>query len=124
MEDFLVEENKGYPTEEELKNIEEWDLDQKPVSGLLELVEKLWRWADWGFRKRIGFSGTIQRRKVLKLELHTGGWSGNEEIIDALMRNTVFWSQYWEKSIRGGHYYFEIPVRHLSDKPIRIEYLN
>lgn len=116
MEDFLVEESKPYPTEEELKAIEEWDLDQKPVSELLEFIERLWRWSDWGVRKRIGY-GSLRKRRVLKFELHTGGWSGNEMIINALMKNLVFWSQYWEKIVRGGHYYFEIPIRHLSDKP-------
>lgn len=119
MEDFL-EESKPFPTEEELRAIEEWNLDEKPVSGLLELIERLWRWSDWGVRKRIGY-GVLRKRKVLKFELHTGGWSGNEEIVKALMKNSVFWSQYWEKIIRGGHYYFEIPVRHLSENPVKAD---
>lgn len=120
MEDFLVEENTPYPTEDELKAIEEWDLGQKPASGLLELVERLWRWSDWGVRKRIGY-GVLRKRKVLKFELHTGGWSGNEEIIRALMKNSVFWSQYWEKIVRGGHYYFKILFSHLLDMKIKID---
>jgi hypothetical protein len=45
-----------------------------------------------------------------KLELHTGGWSGNEEIISVL-QNSMFWVMYWQKSERGGHYYFELPER-------------
>ena len=42
------------------------------------------------------------------LELHTGGWSGNEDIIDKLS-DTLFWMICWESTRRGGHYYFEIP---------------
>jgi len=43
----------------------------------------------------------------MKLELHTGGWSGNEDIIEAL-KKSYFWIFYWEKSVKGGHYYFTI----------------
>jgi len=31
--------------------------------------------------------------------------------IRALEKNSVFWAQHWEKSVRGGHYYFEIPAQ-------------
>jgi hypothetical protein len=41
------------------------------------------------------------------LTLHTGGWSGNEVIIEALTK-TIFWSFCWEKSWRGGHYEFKL----------------
>lgn len=44
--------------------------------------------------------------KRFKLELHTGGWSENEEIIEELQKN-LFWLFCWQKSERGGHYYFE-----------------
>jgi len=39
-------------------------------------------------------------------ELHTGGWSGNEEIIRAMQDNRVWWGMFWESSRRGGHYEF------------------
>jgi len=97
--------DREYPTEEELERIENWD-HTLPVMKLLDDIESLWHWSEWGFKKYWGFNSL--RRRVLKVELHTGGWSGNEEIIGALQK-TVFWNLYWEKSIRGGHYYFEIP---------------
>jgi hypothetical protein len=40
------------------------------------------------------------------LELATGGWSDNEEIIRALMDNHLFWIKYWESTHRGGLYIF------------------
>jgi len=127
MEDFLVETkieepygNNEYPTEEDLSAIEKWDFDRKDISGLIEYVEKLWHWSDWGFKKRWGYGRPV-RRKVLKLELHTGGWSGNEDVIRALQENFVFWTLYWEKSVRGGHYYFEIPARHVKTKELKGE---
>lgn len=90
-----------YPTEEELNIVKNWDC--KDPKGLVDYIESIWWMADWGFK--------LTGKKVLKLELHTGGWSGNEDIIDAL-QNTFLWWLYWEKSVRGGHYYFVIrPVK-------------
>ena len=90
-----------YPTEEELKVIEEWT--GKDVEAFLAYVETLWHWPDWGFKKK--------GKKIIYLELHTGGWSGNEDIIGALHKawGKMFWFCYWEKSVKGGHYYFRIP---------------
>ncbi len=45
-----------------------------------------------------------------KLELSTGGWSENEDIINELGLS-LFWLMYWQESCRGGHYRFEIPVQ-------------
>lgn len=53
----------------------------------------------------------IKGKNVIKLELHTGGWTMNENIIDALQKNYLFWSLYWQKTIKGGHYYFSIPLK-------------
>ena len=39
--------------------------------------------------------------------MHTGGWSGNEEIMSAV-QSTMFWYFYWTRIERGGHYYLEI----------------
>lgn len=39
------------------------------------------------------------------LELTTGGWSENEELMDAIS-DSMFWILYWRKSERGGKYTF------------------
>lgn len=39
------------------------------------------------------------------LELTTGGWSNNEQIIDEIA-NTMFWFLWWQESKRGGYYKF------------------
>lgn len=53
--------------------------------------------------------GTISIDKTEKgiiiLELTTGGWSENEEIIDKIS-NTMFWFLWWQESKRGGYYKF------------------
>jgi hypothetical protein len=88
----------GYPTDEELAAIESWEVVD--IMGLVEYVMDLWHWSDYA-------TLTHDVDKCL-LELHTGGWSGNESIIDTLM-GTMFWGACWEKSMRGGHYWFDIP---------------
>ena len=39
------------------------------------------------------------------LELTTGGWSDNEELIDKIA-DTWFWFLWWQESKRGGYYKF------------------
>ena len=89
-----------YPTDEQLSFIEKFDLTKNNVLELLEYIENIWWMPDWGYN--------IKGKRILKLELHTGGWSGNEDIIRSLQTNFIFWSMYWVKHIRGGHYYFTI----------------
>ena len=42
-----------------------------------------------------------------ELRLVTGGWSGCEEIIQAMQQNTMCWMMCWESSFRGGTYRFK-----------------
>ena len=97
----------GYPTEEELaifdKYVDKHDyVHQEEWEELIENIESFWWMPDWGFKLEENEFGEK------KLELHTGGWSGNEEII-GLLRRTMFWRLYWMRSDRGGHYYFTLP---------------
>ena len=39
----------------------------------------------------------------------TGGWSGNEEILEAMQDNLTFWMVCWREHRRGGHYVFTLP---------------
>ncbi len=89
-----------YPREAELSRIKEWDILKKPIKELLEYILPIWKYED-----RFVLTG----KRVLRLYLSTGGWSGNEDIIAALKQNFLFWSLCWVKSIRGGHYWFRIP---------------
>ena len=92
-----------YPTEEQLEKIKEWDLQN--VKGLVDYIKSLWWYPERQFR--LYKSKNQFRKNILKLALHTGGWSGNESIISALEQSD-FWLLFWEKSTRGGHYWFEI----------------
>ena len=92
-----------YPTDEQLLKVKNWDTLTEGVKPLVQYIESLWWEPDWGFILRKAY------RQARKLELHTGGWSGNESIIASLMSNVSFWNLYWEKSTVGGHYWFIIP---------------
>lgn len=87
-----------YPLKDELDKVEDWD---GTAVGLIEYLKQLWWCPEWGFK--------LTGKRVLKLELHTAGWSGNESIIYALQENW-FWPIFWQKSRRGGHYYFKIEL--------------
>ena len=90
----------SYPTNAELLKLKKWDIFKKSQLELLDFIESIWWASDWGYK--------LKGKRVLRLELHTGGWSGNESIIEALQENFIFWSMSWEKTLAGGHYYFRI----------------
>ena len=91
----------NYPTEDELKKLKEWDAFHDP-KGLIDFIRDIWWMPDWGF--------ILTGKRALRLQLHTGGWSGNEDIMNVLAENFSFWF-YFEKHLRGGHYYFKIPLK-------------
>lgn len=62
------------------------------------IIEKYWN-QDYGTFNIEGKDG------IITLELTTGGWSENEEIID-ILANKAFWFLWWQESKRGGYYKF------------------
>lgn len=62
------------------------------------IIEKYWN-DDYGTFNIEGKAG------IQTLELTTGGWSENEEIVDQLS-DTFFWFLWWQESHRGGYYKF------------------
>lgn len=89
-------DSDGYPTGETLEVIRKWDYND--FKGLVVFCKKAWNWGDVYFTTADGET----------YEVHTGGWSGNESIIGAMMDNITFWSFCWVQSRRGGHYIFEV----------------
>lgn len=87
---------EDYPTTKELAAIKSYDILQG-IEGLLDLVEP--HFAEYG---------NYEHNKGTFI-LATGGWSGCEEVIGALLDNVVFWTTCWEQSKRGGWYKFRIP---------------
>ena len=99
-------DNEGYPTEEYLTFIRHYVPSEE--LPLMDFIQRYliggWHYRNWGVRLGRRYRG---KRKLI---LHTGGWSGNEEIIREVLVNFylthgkmryVMWKT-------GGHYYFEI----------------
>lgn len=82
----------GYPTDEELTAIQEWDPED--YDGLIEYLKERWRWESY----------IVVTENTAKIS--TGGWSGHESMIAALGENTLWWLFYWYSSRVGGHHVF------------------
>ena len=107
-----------YPTEEQLEKIKNWNAIAD-TPGLIDFFLSLWWIPERGCRLYKSKSRFF-REPVMKLQLHTWGWSGNESIIAALKEN-AFWSLFWDKSLRGGHHWFEIESKRWVDLKKAIE---
>jgi len=96
-----------YPTEEQLQKIHKIDgLDiplKEKILKMLSHLKSMWHYPDYFVDNgEYGF------------ELHTGGWSGNEDIISEL-ETTFFWCYFWQRTERGGHYYFDYQMVKMED---------
>ena len=85
----------GYPTDRTLRAIAQWPSED--FKGLMDFVESAWKYPDYW----------VQHGQEICAS--TGGWSGNESLIEALSENRVFWLMCWMQSRRGGHYIFVLP---------------
>lgn len=85
-----------YPREAEIEAIAAWDTTTvQQDKKLWAYIKVLWWMPGWGWRET--------RRRI---RLSTGGWSGNEDLIEAMKRNWTFWPAHWVSTRRGGHYVF------------------
>lgn len=87
-------DSNGYPTEETLEAIREWGYDDLP--GLLRFVHEC---EYYGSCSKLSADGK-------KLSFSCGGWSGNEEVIEALQANRYAWMRLYVSALGGGHYLF------------------
>lgn len=94
-------DDDGYPTEEFLAHLENWDWRD----GFDELLTEAMR----GHIYPTFWEREEKEDGKIVWQISTGGWSGNESIIAALMGNRMFWMMCWVESRRGGHYIFECP---------------
>ena len=95
-----------YPTEEELKKIREWELEDD-FEKLAEYVIRLWHFEDWAeFRD---WKKDEYDTEYRELRLATAGWSGNEDIVSALYENMMFRMLCWYSNHRGGLHIYHIP---------------
>lgn len=94
----------GYPTRDCLRAIEIWDWED--ASGWFEFIKSVWHLASWGWHEA-EVKDDNSSKTLRQYNISTAGWSGNEDIIEAMMKNNMLWSFCWVQSRRGGHYIFE-----------------
>lgn len=92
----------GYPGSALLARIRAWPME----AGWQALLEAL--------SERFESHGRAWRLDEKRYGLATGGWSGNEDMIDALKENFLFWGMCWEESRCGGRHVFTV-ARHQPD---------
>lgn len=88
----------GEPTEETLKTIQEWPLPD--WARLIEYCREAWNTT----------YGVVRDEPDGGVAFITGGWSDNESISSAMMRNRLFVAVCWQASYRGGKDIFKAPI--------------
>jgi len=90
-----------YPTPENLKTIKNWKcIIWEDYRSLAKYICHCWHWEKpW----------VHLHKNILKLS--TGGWSGNEEIINCIQKNKMFMMVCFYSQRRGGHYVFKLPTK-------------
>ncbi len=107
--------NSEYYTEKELKEIQNWNIID--THNLVNRLRDMWQYNNL-FIESWEIDATNKENMVLMLQLHTGGLRGNEDIINALQKHKMFWTMWWWKTERGGHYYFEVDFSKIGFKPV------
>lgn len=107
-----LNDEDGYPTEQLLEFIETLDLpmDTQNVNDLMQLVKNLWSYPDRALNRVVNHHGTPK----MKYTFSTGGWSGNESLINSLLSIQFFKMFYLDMWKSGGYYEFLIP----TDEPL------
>lgn len=82
----------GYPTEDTLETIRHWPIAETGLESLLRFIQTAWE-----------YPNMMTEQNGLWM-FSTGGWSGNEELIDAF--EALPWRNLakGEASFIGGHY--------------------
>jgi len=102
--DFDTLDEDGYPTEELLDYITSYDILKGSSLELMQLVYDYWSY-DFPYKQYYPAAGNP---RLFVYTMSTGGWSGNESLIYALMDNQLWWLMNWYSSRRGGHYEFHV----------------
>lgn len=100
-------DENGYPTAESLrclrKALKAKDFMQATKAFYAALKEN--RYPDYCGPERVEVRGEV----IDVWGYHTGGWSGNEDIIAVLKESWLF-DWLLERYDRGGHYYFRVDI--------------
>ena len=106
-------DREGYPTEETLQALREWPMETAAAG--LDFLSACWKdgyMAESGLAKDVLPPAEIETicadddERVLRLP--TGGWSGNEDAVNAFMESLAA-TMTWCLHARGGLWIFKYP---------------
>ena len=106
-----MSDEDGYPTEDELKRVEEWADHANPHAwfSYIKSVGNYWPDESWGWHEKDHATGEWPGDKPYHAYfISTGGWSGNESILEAMQNNFEMWHSTWYSHRVGGHYEFRV----------------
>ena len=98
-------DDQGYPTDAALERIRKWPMPD--LKELMAFLKSIWWHADWGWEEVDDIVNDLGKQVHL-YRIHTGGWSGNEDLIGAFEENYMCWTMLFYTHRRGGHYEFYI----------------
>lgn len=100
-------DSDGYPTDDTLEAIEQ---TADPAAALYYLAAA-WQsfYGSVCFTLSPSEADIVDRDGGKYLRLSTGGWSGNESLIEAYRHNRIAWMMTWQLSARGGLFIFRYP---------------
>jgi hypothetical protein len=105
MQEELLDDD-GYPTQAALDIVQTWHwMDAR---GWFEFIKSIWNLSSWGWHESTVENDYNPDKVMRQYDISTGGWSGNEAIIEAMQANGWMWHLNWVQSRRGGHYIFEL----------------
>jgi len=99
-------DSDGYPEQEDFDELAK--LDSMTEKDAFALLEKKFNHCGSGRTKKYKTFSDYPRNKIIDvIEVHLGGWSGCEAMMEYIQTNChIFWIMYWYSEIVGGHYVF------------------
>lgn len=98
----------GYPTNETLERIRTWT-ENDDYLALMEFVKSALAYPYAFVEERDCQPEYSGARPTREFSIATGGWSGNESVLEALENNQVFYMLSWYSSHRGGRVVYRVP---------------
>lgn len=102
----MLEVIDNYPTEKSLDLIRAFRGEAENL--LYELGDYFSTHGHFSVEEITRTNHLFEEETILKYSISTGGWSGCEDVMEALRQNFIFWALNWVSHYRGGHYTFEI----------------
>lgn len=96
----------SYPSQSDLERVKKWSEKDGDHFALVLFLDEIWN-KDYGAVEIKDIENEMGE-KMKEVRFITGGWSGNESILSAVI-GTWFHHVCWESSHRGGMMIFHVP---------------